>query len=82
MLTDISHQKWAENAHQRKALEALEAKRQQENFVDMVSHEIRNPLNAILQCADTIITSSRDFETSDEPLRTVASYLEAAETIV
>ncbi|THW14775.1 hypothetical protein D6D24_05300 [Aureobasidium pullulans] len=31
---------------------ALEAKRAQENFMDMVSHEMRNPLHAIIQCAE------------------------------
>ncbi|GAB7343683.1 hypothetical protein MBLNU457_1670t1 [Dothideomycetes sp. NU457] len=32
--------------------DALEAKRAQENFMDMVSHEMRNPLNAIIQCGE------------------------------
>ncbi|ORY55292.1 uncharacterized protein BCR38DRAFT_357073 [Pseudomassariella vexata] len=37
--------------------EAIEAKRQQEMFIDMTSHELRNPLSAIVQCADAIIAS-------------------------
>jgi hypothetical protein len=69
-LTDISRQKWAEGFQKRKTLEAVELKRQQENFIDMTSQyvslpfplylifnhgfisEIRNPLSAILQCAE------------------------------
>ncbi|KAG9955603.1 hypothetical protein KCU78_g24814, partial [Aureobasidium melanogenum] len=37
--------------------EAVELKRQQENFIDITSHEMRNPLSAILQCADEITTT-------------------------
>jgi hypothetical protein len=40
-ITDISRQKWAEGFQQRKMLEAVEMKRQQENFIDMTSHEMR-----------------------------------------
>lgn len=55
--TDISQQKWAEGFQKRKMEEAVELKRQQENFIDMTSHEMRNPLSAILQCADEITTT-------------------------
>lgn len=53
-LTEISHQKWAENLQKRRLNEAIEAKRASENFIDMTSHEMRNPLSAILQSADGI----------------------------
>ena len=56
-LTDISKQKWAEGFQKRKMEEAVELKRQQENFIDITSHEMRNPLSAILQCADEINTT-------------------------
>lgn len=56
-ITNISTQKWAEGLQKRKTEEAVEMKRQQENFIDMTSHEMRNPLSAILQCADEIILS-------------------------
>ncbi|KAL1800773.1 hypothetical protein ACET3X_001115 [Alternaria dauci] len=56
-LFDISHFKWAENVQRRRIDEALEAKRQQENFIDMTSHELRNPLSAVIQCADSVIAS-------------------------
>ena len=53
-VTDISSQKFAEDLQKRRMEEAMELKRQQENFIDITSHEMRNPLSAILQCADEI----------------------------
>lgn len=37
---DISSLKWAETVQRRRVEEALEAKRQQEHFIDMTSHEV------------------------------------------
>lgn len=59
--TDISKQKWAEGFQKRKMEEAVELKRQQENFIDMTSHEMRNPLSAILQCADEVTMTMTRF---------------------
>ncbi|KAL2018565.1 hypothetical protein VTK56DRAFT_607 [Thermocarpiscus australiensis] len=56
-ITDISQQKWAEDFQKQRREEAVELKRQQENFIDITSHEMRNPLSAILQCADEIAAS-------------------------
>ena len=56
-MTDISSQKFAENLMTRRMEEALEMKRQQERYIDTTSHEMRNPLSAILQCADSITGS-------------------------
>ncbi|KAJ4349146.1 hypothetical protein N0V95_004841 [Ascochyta clinopodiicola] len=56
-LFDISQFKWAETVQRQRTEEALEAKRQQENFIDMTSHELRNPLSAVVQCADSVIAS-------------------------
>ncbi|KAH7071058.1 hypothetical protein FB567DRAFT_214123 [Paraphoma chrysanthemicola] len=56
-LFDISQFKWAESVQLRRVEEALEAKRQQENFIDMTSHELRNPLSAVLQCAESVIAN-------------------------
>lgn len=58
--TDISRLKWAENFQARLAAEAREAKRQQEAFIDVVSHEMRNPLSAIVHCADDISSAVED----------------------
>jgi PAS domain S-box-containing protein len=40
-LTDVSQLKWAEAIQRNRVEEALESKRQQENFIDMTSHEMR-----------------------------------------
>ena len=55
-LVDINRQKWAEDFHKRKTEEAIEMKNQQERFIDMTSHEMRNPLSAIFQCSDSIVS--------------------------
>lgn len=83
-ITNISSQKWAEGFQKRKMEEAVELKRQQENFIDITSHEMRNPLSAILQCADEISTILGDFRTSGahEILpRVVSDSIDAAQTI-
>ncbi|KAK3616509.1 hypothetical protein LTR56_025915 [Elasticomyces elasticus] len=56
-VTDISHLKWVESVQKQRTDEAIEAKRQQDNYIDMTSHEIRNPLGAVIHCADMIVTS-------------------------
>jgi len=55
--SDVSAQKWQLESERRRKEEALESKRQQENFMDMTSHEMRNPLGAIIHCADAIVAS-------------------------
>ncbi|KAK5113924.1 hypothetical protein LTR62_003047 [Meristemomyces frigidus] len=83
-ITNISQQKWAEGIQTRKMEEAVELKRQQENFIDITSHEMRNPLSAILQCGDEITASLTKFRQgsnrvmSDELL---ASCLDAGQII-
>lgn len=39
-ITNISSQKWAENLQKSRMEEAIEVRRQQENFIDMTSHEV------------------------------------------
>lgn len=56
-VSDISLQKWQLEQERLRKEEALESKRQQENFIDMTSHEMRNPLSAIIHCADAVIAS-------------------------
>ncbi|KAK0277492.1 hypothetical protein LTR91_021262 [Friedmanniomyces endolithicus] len=56
-LTDVSHRRMAEKLLAQRLNDALENKRQSENFIDMTSHEMRNPLSAILQSADSIVTA-------------------------
>jgi PAS domain S-box-containing protein len=83
-ITNISPQKWAEGFQKRKMEEAVELKRQQENFIDITSHEMRNPLSAILQCADEISSILSDFRTSgatEIPTTIVTDSIDAAQTI-
>lgn len=84
--TDISQQKWAEAFQRERREEALELKRQQENFIDMTSHEMRNPLSALCQCADEIIGNVIAYRKTEpdmaERLSTMLeTCLEAANTI-
>lgn len=83
-ITDISSQKWAEKVQSERREEAVELKRQQENFIDITSHEMRNPLSAILQCADQIAGSISSFAAHSEKARVetlMEGCLDAANTI-
>ena len=85
-LTNISQQKWAENLEKRKMEEAVEMKRQQENFIDITSHEMRNPLSAILQCADEISSTLTEYRSKGRPPsrsmdELLESNIDAAQTI-
>ncbi|KAH7406739.1 hypothetical protein DE146DRAFT_607011 [Phaeosphaeria sp. MPI-PUGE-AT-0046c] len=74
--TDISQQKFSEKLQATQALNAQESKR----------HEMRNPLSAIVQCADSIISTHRAFGASTDYQAMYRSILDstidAAETIV
>ncbi|GAB7357491.1 hypothetical protein MBLNU459_g0026t2 [Dothideomycetes sp. NU459] len=61
-MTDISHLKFAESMQQLRIDQAVEAKRQTEAFIDTVSHEIRNPLSAVVHCADAISDSLAEMD--------------------
>jgi len=54
-----------------KLQDALETKRATETFLDMLSHEMRNPLSSILQLADGIMSLIGDTSAPDttEPLK-------------
>ena len=86
-LTDISRQKWSEGLQAKRTEEAMELKRQQENFMDMTSHEARNPLSAITLCAESILTTFQELLDMNQEAITlsrdiIASHLESAEIIV
>ncbi|KAK6429511.1 hypothetical protein LTR95_014338, partial [Oleoguttula sp. CCFEE 5521] len=53
-IVDISSEKGAELFQRHAAEEAMERKKQQERFVDMISHGIRNPLSAVLHCMEDV----------------------------
>lgn len=58
-IVDISGQKMAVKVLTDKMEEAIRSRTQQEHFMDMISHEIRNPLSAVLHCSEEIIESVR-----------------------
>ena len=84
-ITNISQQKWAQDIQKKRVEEEVELKRQQSNFIDMTSHEMRNPLSAILQCADEISGSLLEFKASPGeyqiPISLLDSNIDAAQTI-
>ncbi|KAG4420373.1 hypothetical protein IFR04_006485 [Cadophora malorum] len=85
--TDISGFKIAEHMQMISRVEAEEAKRHQETFIDMTSHEMRNPLSAIMLSADGIANSIIEFRAPrDDPTAAyrelLESNLDAAQTIV
>lgn len=55
-LTDISHLKFAEGVQRLRIEQAIESKRQQENFIDMTSHEICSILLGSTTNADLLRT--------------------------
>jgi signal transduction histidine kinase len=87
-ITDISKQKAAERLLSQRLEDALETKRQTEHFIDMVSHEMRNPLSSILLSADSIISSLQSAEltfSGQEPGLTgpvVEEIVDAAHTVI
>ncbi|KAI5247613.1 hypothetical protein E4T42_05902 [Aureobasidium subglaciale] len=65
-LIDISARKLMESVVEERLAEAIENKRASENFIDMISHEMRNPLSSILQLADSIPLTLPPAVTEDE----------------
>lgn len=75
-IVDITCEKGAALAERKAANDANEARVKQERFIDMMSHEIRNPLSAMLHCAEDIdeaVSDPNDFD--------ISSIKEAIETI-
>ncbi|KAG9605573.1 putative histidine kinase-like protein M3YPp, partial [Aureobasidium melanogenum] len=63
-LADIRHTMWALQLQKDSTEAALESKKHLERFIDMTSHEMRNPLGATMQCADDILRLIEDNTTS------------------
>ena len=57
-------QKEANEIQVRSRIEAEEARKSMEKFMDITSHEMRNPLSAIVQSADGIYSSLLEFQAS------------------
>lgn len=86
-IIDVTKIKDAEEVQRQRVKDVTEARKQQEAFIDMTSHEIRNPLSSIVHSADEIThclsrlpaTSDQQYSISKEALH---SATEAAETIL
>ena len=84
-VTNISSQKFAEDLNKKRMEEAVELKRQQQNYIDTTSHEIRNPLSAITMCSEEVSNTLEEVKASadlpEHVLTSVDSALDAAQTI-
>jgi len=80
--TDITQQVWSEQVQRQKMEDAIESRRQQENFLDMTSHEMRNPLNAILQSADGISQAMTEFTKLEISQEIIDDIKEATQSII
>lgn len=80
-IADISHLKWAQALQQTRLREAEETKRQQNEFIDITSHEMRNPLSAILICADDIRDTLSRHKFPREDHEAIKECIEAANNI-
>ncbi|ORX86570.1 hypothetical protein K493DRAFT_291249 [Basidiobolus meristosporus CBS 931.73] len=74
----LSAVRLAEQQQRHRAEEAEEVKRQQELYIDMTCHELRNPLNGIYHSADLLHESLEKVqkEVRKESIRKVANWLE------
>lgn len=83
MLTEDLRRAVQEVRHQKQlASQALERKRQQENFIDISSHELRNPLSAVLQSAEGIISLLDRYQTDNTKLLNIDQIVDSAQTIL
>lgn len=73
--------KWAQGLQERRLREAEETKRQQNEFIDITSHEMRNPLSAVLICADDIRDSLSKHQFFDTDKWIIEDCIEAANNI-
>jgi len=71
-VTEVSEIKWTQRVQSQLAAEATKARKLQEAFIDLVSHEMRNPLSAITQLADDIAGSLEHWLASDRTIERAA----------
>ncbi|KAH7116981.1 putative histidine kinase HHK12p [Dendryphion nanum] len=82
-VVDITEIKQAQITQEKAAIGAQQRKEQQERFIDMVSHEIRNPLSAVLHLAEEIKDIARQLESNKgDVVDCAANILDAADTIL
>ncbi|THX09725.1 hypothetical protein D6D13_05882 [Aureobasidium pullulans] len=76
-LTDVTSKKLTEALTTERMNAAIETKRQAQNFIDMISHEMRNPLSSIIQLTESILSTSLDAT----PAASHETVIDAANTI-
>lgn len=81
-LVDITSIKKNEEYQRQLSTQAVERRRQQENFIDIFSHELRNPFSATLQCADGILGALMEFQGNGEQELDVEEMIDSASTIL
>ncbi|KAL1650665.1 hypothetical protein SLS61_005917 [Didymella pomorum] len=82
-VVDITEIKQAQLSQEKAATEAQERKEQQERFIDMVSHEIRNPLSAVMHLAEEVKDVTREIGSKHEDIKEqVSDIMDAADTIL
>ncbi|KAK9495225.1 hypothetical protein V1508DRAFT_430295 [Lipomyces doorenjongii] len=90
--SDITERKQAEALQRQRADDAVERRRQQEYFIDAISHEMRNPLSAIIQSVevvsekiDSVVSSLKDIQTQKdelaEPMKELEESADCLDTI-
>lgn len=83
LLTEDLRRAVQEARHQKQlASQALERKRQQENFIDISSHELRNPLSAVLQSAEGILGLLNRHKLGRSQILDVEQITDSAQTIL
>lgn len=71
-VTEVSEIKWTQRGQSQLAVEATKARKLQEAFIDLVSHEMRDPLSAITQLADDIAGPLEHWLSADRTIERAA----------
>jgi PAS domain S-box-containing protein len=80
-IADISQLKWVQGLQNRRLKEAEETKRRQNEFIDITSHEMRNPLSVILISADDIRNTLTQHSFTGPEAQIASECIEAANNI-
>ncbi|RPA94686.1 hypothetical protein L873DRAFT_1830185 [Choiromyces venosus 120613-1] len=81
-LVDITSIKLNEEYQRQQSTQAVERRRQQENFIDIFSHELRNPFSATLQCADGILSTLIAYQKGEDNNLDLEEMIDSASTIL
>ena len=78
---DITSHKQNEEYQRQLSHQAVERRRKQECFIDIFSHELRNPFSATLQSADAILSALSSFQSAGKKFE-VEELIDSAQTIL